>query len=113
MNKASLTSKTFPAASVICILPRDPDTSCFRETCIQGTYQPTISLQGDETDARVFASPDDFTGSIGGTVIHHEDFKIRECLGQQIIQRPVDMSLRVVGRKQDTEKRVAHDSRTR
>jgi hypothetical protein len=78
MNKIPLTFKPFPAASVICILARDPDTPCFREACIQGADQPTISLQRDETDARVVEASDDLIASIGGTVIHHENFKIRE-----------------------------------
>jgi hypothetical protein len=78
MNKIPLTFKPFPAASVICILPRDPDTACFSEPCIQGADQPTVSLQRDEADARVVEASDDLIASIAGTVIHYENFKICE-----------------------------------
>jgi hypothetical protein len=111
MNETPLTPKTFRATTVIGILPGNPPSPCLREARVQGANQPPVLVQRDQPDTGIMEPLDNFSGTVCGTVIHHEDFKILELLGEKIAQGPMNVTPRIIDRQQDTEERVAHDFR--
>jgi hypothetical protein len=104
IQEINLQGKAASCGNIVRIHPGDQWGGSNAQTLVQRGDKPLVVGMPDETDAPVTKRGNDLRGSVGGSVINHQQFEIPECLSKDASDRVPDESGGIECRHQDGDR---------